>query len=602
MNFQPAKLLWAVWALFLVTPLWAQKSAPSQVSKTVTESCRNATFRTVPALPYRIGDSIPFSIVIGLKNFDFDQNTQVVVTPEVHYRNKVVALQPMRFKALANRDLNPELWEDTVMATLVRRGENLFEHSVQVPYEEGIENSTLEARFTVIENKTSRELPLVRISSAGFSSFSRFLEPTLELMDLDYEKEKLCIKEIHTINFPAGRHELADAINQGAVQTLLATLQSPREILEIKIIGNASPEGESVSNENLAFKRMENLNKMVVRELLGRKQNAMASSEVFADGFMSTRWVQQTWDSMVPLLSGLKSSNGPKIKAALLAAESQEAKKKAVEKFGSDYQRMVNEWFPVMRSCRVEILSTPSDQSIMNDIRTFTKGSTKNQWPATRMIQMALAAESEQVSMALYRKAASWYPEDYRAHFKLGMMHYRNNRLAEAESSFQQACILNPKSAESKNNLGATLSQLQRFGEAMNYFKAAAAQGRPSNINRSFVAARLGHFEEALAMMDPEPTHNRAICQLGAGQAYEAIATLQAVEPKQALTAYLTALAATRINDIALVCEQVRAAIQGDLNMREWAKKEADFNPYRTNAQFRDAIKLPPDSQRVGNE
>lgn len=125
MNFQPAKLLWAVWALFLVTPLWAQKSAPSQVSKSVTESCRNATFRTVPALPYRIGDSIPFSIVIGLKNFDFDQNTQVVVTPEVHYRNKVVALQPMRFKALANRDLNPELWEDTVMATLVRRGDNL---------------------------------------------------------------------------------------------------------------------------------------------------------------------------------------------------------------------------------------------------------------------------------------------------------------------------------------------------------------------------------------------------------------------------------------------------------------------------------------------
>jgi hypothetical protein len=36
--------------------------------------------------------------------------------------------------------------------------------------------------------------------------------------------------------------------------------------------------------------------------------------------------------------------------------------------------------------------------------------------------------------------------------------------------------------------------------------------------------------------------------------------------------------------------------------MREWAKKEPDFHPYRTNAQFREAIKLPPDSQRVGND
>jgi Flp pilus assembly protein TadD len=182
------------------------------------------------------------------------------------------------------------------------------------------------------------------------------------------------------------------------------------------------------------------------------------------------------------------------------------------------------------------------------------------------------------------------------------MLHYRNNRLTEAENRFQQAVILNPKSAESKNNLGATLSQLNRFGEAMSLFKAAAVQGRPSSINQSYVAARLGHFSDALETMDQEPSHNRALCQIGAGQAYEAIATLQAIEPRQALTAYLTAIAATRINDIALVCEQIRVAIQADLTMREWAKKEPDFHPYRTNAQFREAIKLPPDSQRVGND
>ncbi|MFN9980760.1 MAG: hypothetical protein ACK53Y_12620, partial [bacterium] len=86
----------------------------------------------------------------------------------------------------------------------------------------------------------------------------------------------------------------------------MATLQSPRDILEIKITGSASPEGESSNNENLAYKRMENLSKTIVRELLGRKQNAMASSEVFADGFVTTRWVQQTWDSIVPMLSGLR--------------------------------------------------------------------------------------------------------------------------------------------------------------------------------------------------------------------------------------------------------------------------------------------------------
>jgi hypothetical protein len=85
---------------------------------------------------------------------------------------------------------------------------------------------------------------------------------------------------------------------------------------------------------------------------------------------------------------------------------------------------------------------------------------------------------------------------------------------------------------------------------------------------------------------------------MGLNRHLEAVQLLSRIENRSAKADYLLAIAGARINDIALVCDQLKSSIQKDIQLRGSARTEAEFNPYRLNSQFREAIKLPADYYR----
>ncbi|MFM8319156.1 MAG: tetratricopeptide repeat protein, partial [Bacteroidota bacterium] len=183
--------------------------------------------------------------------------------------------------------------------------------------------------------------------------------------------------------------------------------------------------------------------------------------------------------------------------------------------------------------------------------------------------------------------------------FKIGMTHYQEGLYAEAERSFQQAAVLNPKSAESFNNLGASQAMLNKFSPSLKNFEQAESLHRPSPSNKGYASAQKGDFEGALGHYDDNAYPiNRAICLMGLNRPLEAVQMLSNVENRSAKADYLLAIAAARINDIALVCDQLKSAIHKDVQFRTMAKIEADFNPYRINPKFRESIKLPAEYHR----
>jgi len=594
MKYTRILLFWlATGLLFFQSPTQSVSQPAKTVSKAVIETCQNAIFKTVPERPFRIGDNIPFKIQIQFRNFPYQKNTQIIISPEVHFQKRILPLATMRFLAVTDAQSIPENTEEETMALLTRRGDYNFEHEVFFPYEPGVESATLEARVTIIEGSISQELPLIRISSRGFSSFSRLLEPTLELMDLDYEKEKLCVKESYKILYPANQYDLSYGLNQATISNLMSSLQSSKEILEIQITSSASPDGESKENENLAFKRMESVHKLVVRELMTRTVNPMKSDEVFGQGFIASRWNEQPWDSLLTFLSPKQFKGYAKLKDILNEESTLSSKKEKLEKMLNEYPILPEIYFPMLRNCNVEILSTPSDQSIIADLQQFVKGKLPKNTSCTRLIQMALAAESTSLSIKLYQKAIASYPEDYRAHFKLGMIYYQEQKYSDAEQAFQQAALLNPKSAESFNNLGASQAMLRKYSSSLMNFERAEGLQSPSLSNKAYAASQMGRFQEALDWYGNEAAINRAVCHLGLEQGLQAVRVLQEHEDATAQSLYLMAISGAHINDIALVCESLKAAIAKDIQYRESAKTEAEFNAYRNNTQFREAMKLP---------
>lgn len=595
-----------IWLFCLVAGIITFTSAqlgasqpPKSVSKAVVETCQNAIFKTIPERPFRIGDSIPFKIQIQFRNFPYQKNTQLVISPEVHFQKRIIPLATMRFLAVTDAKKPLENPEQESMALLTRRGDYNFEHEVNMLYEPGIESGTLEARITIIEGSISQELPLVRMSSSGFSSFSRLFEPALELMDLDYQKEMLCVKEFYKIFYPANQFDLDYVLNQAAVAKLKDALSSSREILEIKITSSASPDGESAKNENLAFKRMEFIHKLIVRSLMTRSSRPMKSDEVFTPGFITSQWNEQPWDSLLNLINPKQFKGYTKLKSILESDGDHPSKKSKLENFLNEFPVLKGTYFPMLRSCTVEILSTPSDESIVADLQNFANGKFKTNATCTRLIQMALASENAAQSIQLYKKAIAQYPEDYRAHFKLGVIYYQKENYKDAEQAFMQSTLLNPKSAESFNNLGASQAMLRNYTNSLQNFERAEKMQRPSPTNMAYAAAQLGRFHEALEWYGNENKLNQAICLLGIGQGLQAVQLLQELGDSTAQFYYLLAIAGAHINDIALVCESLSSAIAKDIQYREAAKTEAEFNPYRKNPRFRDALRLPMASKRT---
>jgi len=567
----------------------------AQVSKNVIRTCQNLRFSTERGLPIKIGDSIPFKILVEFPNYPFSSNTQLIICPEIHFEKTLIPLKPMRFKAIEDPEDVPSLVQDTMMALLSRRGDYLFEHEVIAPYIPGMESATLEARITIIEDTKSMELPLQRISQSGFSTYSRFLEEDLELMDIDCEKEGLCVKESFVLNFNPNDYLYVNVLNQGVLQGLIKLLSSNREILQIEISGSASPEGESSINENLAFKRMEDINKLIVRELMSRKHNPMSSNDILNGQFISSKWTQQTWQSITNQVELSKFNNADKIRTILESSLDEKEKSVQLSKFSRFMDFVQQNVFAKQRICKVEILSTPSDDKVILDIADFQKGKISKSIRPNRLVQMGMAAENDKLAESIYKKCIDWYPDNYKAYFKLGILQYSNQQFENAQKSFLQSSQLNPKSGESLNNLAACQSKTGSLNEALINLKMASNLGKTSPSNLAYVHAKLGKHIEALHWASVEPTNNNAIHYMIQDQPYEALKILDKIENSKDITLYLAAIAATKINDIALMCEKLTSAIQLNPACRDWARKEAEFNPYRNNEQFRVALRRPSD-------
>lgn len=501
----------------------------------------------------------------------------------------------MRFKAIVNSNHADELNQDTTMALLSRRGDYAFEHEVVAPSMNGIENATLEARITIIEGNKSLELPLQRISQAGFSTYSRLLDEDLELMDIDCEKEGLCIKESFVLNFNPNEYQHQQVNNKIDLQNLIAALSSNREILKIEISSSASPEGESSNNENLAFRRMEEFNKLIIRELMSRKLNTMSANDILNGHFISAKWSQQTWQDIPKMVDIHKFNQSEKIREILESNLSEKEKSASLAKFSKFMDFLHKSVFVKQRFCKIELLSAPSDAKTMLDISDFQKGKTLKSTAPNRLVQMGMATDNEKLAEAIYKKCIEWNPDQYKAYFKLGMLQYASGKYKNAQQSFLQSSQLFPKSGEAFNNLAACEAKLGSFKDALVNLKQASTLGKTSPSNLAFVCSKIGLHSEALEWGSAEPTLNNAINYMILGKPYEALKFLDKIENPKDITLYLAAIAATQINDIALMCEKLTSAIRLNTACRDWARKEAEFNPYRNNEQFRVALRRPSD-------
>ncbi len=141
--------------------------------------------------------------------------------------------------------------------------------------------------------------------------------------------------------------------------------------------------------------------------------------------------------------------------------------------------------------------------------------------PRLRTVQLATALVLA-ACMILTRKQVAWWKDsetlfrrmitavegNYMAHYNLGNLYSRQDKLAEAAQHYEAALKAEPNYAEAHNNLGAVLLRQRRFDEAVAHY-SAAARLKPEYLY---------YFNLANALVDAgKPAE--AVAQLSAGPA-----------------------------------------------------------------------------------
>ena len=98
------------------------------------------------------------------------------------------------------------------------------------------------------------------------------------------------------------------------------------------------------------------------------------------------------------------------------------------------------------------------------------------------------------------KKLVSLCPEDYEAHYNLGINLFKLKKFQEAEASFEKAIELKSNYVEAYYNLGITFEKLSKFLEAEESFKKAI-ESRPGYVeahnNLGIILRKLGKLSEA---------------------------------------------------------------------------------------------------------
>ncbi len=142
-------------------------------------------------------------------------------------------------------------------------------------------------------------------------------------------------------------------------------------------------------------------------------------------------------------------------------------------------------------------------------------------------------------SETLFQRMIAVNEDNYMAHYNLGNLLSRQDKLAEAASHYEAALKAEPNYAEAHNNLGAVLLKQRRFDEALAHY-SAAARLRPEHLyyfnlaNAQMDAGKpaeaVGNYQQALRLNpnSSQAHHNLGLALQEQGQAEAAMAEFRA--------------------------------------------------------------------------
>ena len=359
-------------------------------------------------------------------------------------------------------------------------------------------------------------------------------------------------------------------INSTQMKDFTATLQDVKADTKNKALENvevsayASPDGGLDLNDRLAAQRQKNAQTHVNKVL---KKNKVETT-------VDTKYTAEDWEGFQELVSASNIPDKDLILRVLSMYKDPEVREREIKNISAAYAELAEEILPQLRRARLTLnyqLIGRSDAEILeafkNDASVLS---------IEELLYAATLVKSDNEKVAIYKKAASLYSNDYRPYNNMAEIAMKAANYNEAKSLLQKAAKLNPSAAEVNTNLGMLALIDGNVVEAEKYLlKGTDSKENAAALGNLYVAQ--GQYDRAVKAFGDTKSNAAALAQIMSKNYTAAKNTLSQVEKADAYTYYLNAIVGARTNNATMVAENLKKAVKLDSSLLKKAANDMEF-------------------------
>ena len=528
-------------------------------------------FTTLPTPLESVGQNVPGTVTASIPAKFMVKNAKVMATPVLTWNaigaTGQYAASPVLFQGENVRDNGQ---------TVSYANGGQVNIPFNFPYQPEMAQSDLYLEFSVDQNGKIYTLPRVKVGNGVIATSTlasaETVKPATAKDDFQRVISEKYSADIHFLvnqaNVRASETAKADYIDLN--RRLMEANQAPNmEIAEVNINSYASPEGTLAFNTQLAEKREQNTQNYV--------QNQFKKDKITEVGELTSSFTPEDWEGFRSLVEKSNIQDKDLILSVLSLYKDPEEREREIRNISAVFNDLADQILPQLRYSRIQATINvigKSDQELIELYNTNPQALTVDE-----ILYVASLTDDNTKKMEIYSKAASLYPNDYRAVNNLGMTYYTAGDYKAASTAFEKAARMAPESKEVEMNRGLISMINKDYKKANEQFGAAA--GVPENADALGVYyLSQGEVNNALRAFGDTKTNNAALAQILAKDYNGARTTLSSISTPDATTYYLTAILGARTHNENMVMSNLRQAIKLDNTLRSKAQKDLEFAEY----------------------
>ena len=456
------------------------------------------------------------------------------------------------------------------------------------PYVDDMLKSELYLFFKAKKGKKEVLIPEIKVADGVLATSElakRTVKSAATSLAPDNFQQLIKMKQEANIQFLVNQANIRTGeLKSVSVQDFLATLKdiqtdTERKALEqIEISSYASPEGSLDFNTKLADKRGQNTKEYVSKEM----QN------VGMKGDINSKYTAEDWEGFQELVSKSNIQDKEIILRVLSMYTDPEERETQIRNISAAYGDLTKEILPRLRRSRIMLhydLIGRTDEEIVDQFGTNPKELSVEEL----LYATTLATEEEEVATIL-KKTTELYPSDYRAYNNLAAMAFEQGDYARARQLLGKALQLKPNAPEANVNSGL-LALVEGNTEAATQSLAKGSNALGLNEALGNLALLQGNYAQAAKYFGKDASNSAALTKLLTKDYLGAASTLNAVAMPDAMTSYLKAIIAARTDNAELALSNLKAAIEQDNSLADYASKDLEFAKLRNTDGFKQIIR-----------